>query len=43
MWRVNNLLFRDAQTFFDYLKQFKDQPVAFTYTNTVSINNPMEQ
>ena len=43
MWRVNNLLFRDAQTFLDYLKQFKDQPVVVTYTNTTTLNDPMEQ
>ena len=43
MWRVNNLLFRDAQTFLKYLEQFKDQPVEVTYTNTVAINDPMEQ
>jgi hypothetical protein len=43
MWRVNNLLFRDADTFLEYLKQFKDQPVTVTYTNTSAINDPMEQ
>jgi len=43
MWRVNNLVFRDAQTFLDYLKQFEDQPVEVTYTHTVAINDPMEQ
>jgi hypothetical protein len=43
MWRVNNLLFRDANTFLEYLKQFKDQPVTVTYTNTSVINDPMEQ
>jgi hypothetical protein len=43
MWRVNNLLFRDAETFLKYLKQFKDQPVQVTYTNIVHINDPMEQ
>jgi hypothetical protein len=43
MWRVNNLLFRDAKTFLEYLTQFKDRPVQVTYTNTVSINDPMEQ
>ena len=43
MWKVNNVLIRDAQTFLNYLKQFKDQPVTVTYTNTVVINDPMEQ
>ena len=43
MWRVNNLLFRDAQTFLKYLEKFKDQPLTVTYTNTVAINDPMEQ
>ena len=43
MWRVNNLLFRDAETFLEYLKQFKDQPVQVTYTSSVYINDPMEQ
>jgi hypothetical protein len=43
MWRVNNLLFRNAQAFLNYLELFEDQPVEVTYTNTATINDPMEQ
>jgi hypothetical protein len=43
MWKVNNLVFRNAQVFLEYLEKFKDQPVVVTYTLTTSINDPMEQ
>ena len=43
MWKVNNLVFRNAQAFLRYLEEFKDQPVVVTYTLTASINDPMEQ